>query len=86
MQRRVLTMAAVGAAIAAALRPTDADEGVTTYRVVTAEDREAAALLMEMAAIYPGDPDGTLAREAAELLGETYSPTEVIVTFGEANG
>ncbi len=50
---------------------------------VTEEDREAAALLLEMAAIYPGDPDGTLAREAAELLGEAYEPPVVIITCGE---
>jgi len=52
-------------------------------RVVTAEDREAAALLLEMAAIYPGDPDGTLAREAAELLGEMYTPPVVSITYGD---
>ena len=37
MQRRVLAMAAIGAAMAAALKPTDADKGVTTYRAVEPE-------------------------------------------------
>jgi hypothetical protein len=53
-----------------------------TTKVVTIEDRAAAALLLEMACIYPGDSDGSMAREAAELLGEVYELPVVIITYG----
>lgn len=44
-------------------------------------NEEVAKLLLEMAAIYPGDPNGTLAREACELLGIEYIKAEVIITY-----
>lgn len=44
---------------------------------------EQAELLEAMAAIYPGDPDETLAREACALRGLEYVAPVVIVTYEE---
>jgi ribA/ribD-fused uncharacterized protein len=37
--------------------------------------------LWQMAGIYPGDPTGELNKEACELLGIPYDPTEITVTI-----
>jgi len=48
--------------------------------------REQSEFLLKMASIYPGDPQGTLAKEAAKLVGEEYEHVEFIVTITKKDG
>lgn len=48
-----------------------------------ADVRQAFALL-EMCAVYPGDPGGGMQRDACALLGIPYREAVVTVTFGES--
>lgn len=36
--------------------------------------------LYQMAGIYPGDPDGSLSKEACRLLGMEYEPVKIVVS------
>lgn len=47
----------------------------------TTEDLANADLLDQMAGIYPGDPDGALARDSCELRQIPYEPPVIIVTY-----
>lgn len=66
-------------AMRASRQITGEDFGKRKARV--AQVREAF-LLMDMAGIYPGDPDGSISRDACELLGVPYRPVEIVVTVG----